>query len=150
MRRTANPDVGHEALDAVADAEAERVRVDELAGAIPQQVIPLGDHVDLHRRQKVLISHLGRGSARDIIRGEGRRGIGEGSGRPEVPRRAGLRVCMHLALARSGHVLVHHVNLGQSRDDALDRREGDDRGHCDTIGMLLLRASVRCSSQGYW
>jgi hypothetical protein len=57
---------------------------------------------------------------------------------------------MYLALARSGHVLVHHVNLGQSRDDALDRREGDDRGHCDTIGMLLLRASVRCSSQGHW
>ena len=44
---------------------------------------------------------------------------------------------MHLALARSCHVLVHHVNLGQSRDDALDRREGNNRGHCDTLGMLL-------------
>ena len=61
VRRTADPDVGHEALDAVADAEAERVRVDELARAVPQQVIPLGDHVDLHRRQKVLIRHLGEG-----------------------------------------------------------------------------------------
>ena len=59
MRRTADPDVGHEALDAVADAEAERVRVDELARAIPQQVIPLGNYMDLHRRQKVLIRHLG-------------------------------------------------------------------------------------------
>ena len=59
MRRTAHPDVGHEALDAVADAEAERVRVDELARAIPQQVIPLGNYMDLHRRQKVLIRHLG-------------------------------------------------------------------------------------------
>ena len=62
MRRTAHPDVGHEALDAVADAEAERVRVDELARAIPQQVIPLGNYVDLHRRQKVLIRHLGEGA----------------------------------------------------------------------------------------
>ena len=59
VRRTAHPDVGHEALDAVADAEAERVRVDELARAIPQQVIPLGNYMDLHRRQKVLIRHLG-------------------------------------------------------------------------------------------
>ena len=58
MRRTSHPDVGDEALDAVADAEAERVRVDELARAIPQQVIPLGDYVDLRRRQKVLIRHL--------------------------------------------------------------------------------------------
>ena len=62
VRRTADPDVGHEALDAVADAEAERVRVDELARAIPQQVIPLGNYVDLHRRQKVLIRHLGEGA----------------------------------------------------------------------------------------
>ena len=58
VRRTAHPDVGHQALDAVADAEAERVRVDELARAVPQQVVPLGDHVDLRRRQKVLIRHL--------------------------------------------------------------------------------------------
>ena len=58
VRRTAHPDVGDEALDTVADAEAERVRVDELARAVPQQVIPLGDHVDLRRRQKVLIRHL--------------------------------------------------------------------------------------------
>ena len=58
VRRTAHPDVGHEALDTVADAEAERVRVDELARAVPQQVIPLGDYVDLRRRQKVLIRHL--------------------------------------------------------------------------------------------
>ena len=61
VRRTAHPDVGHEALDAVADAEAERVRVDELARAVPQQVIPLGDHMDLRRRQKVLIRHLSEG-----------------------------------------------------------------------------------------
>ena len=61
VRRTSHPDVGDEALDAVADAEAERVRVDELARAIPQQVIPLGDYVDLRRRQKVLIRHLSEG-----------------------------------------------------------------------------------------
>ena len=61
LRRTSHPDVGDKALDAVADAEAERVRVDELARAIPQQVIPLGDYVDLRRRQKVLIRHLSEG-----------------------------------------------------------------------------------------
>ena len=51
---TAEPAVADEALDAVAHVEAQGLRVDELGRAVPQQLVPLRDDVDLERREEVL------------------------------------------------------------------------------------------------